>query len=128
MSTQDAGMSALETLSPELQFLIIDNSTSQAVACLSEASKTLARITRRRRLHTIEITERGLGALQHWLGKERDGKSCQCEGAFLLCRLYKSSTTTGKMVFHFDRVDYRCTVMICRTCILRSSTALTVRS
>ncbi|KAL1728960.1 hypothetical protein EV714DRAFT_213934 [Schizophyllum commune] len=78
MSLQEPGMSALERLSPELQLLIIGNSTSQAVSCLSEASKALARVSRRRRLHTIKITAGGLSALQHWLEKECDGTACQC--------------------------------------------------
>ncbi|KAL1719385.1 hypothetical protein EV715DRAFT_199253 [Schizophyllum commune] len=79
MAAQEPGRSVLEALSPELQLLIIDNSTSQAVSCVSETCKTLARVSRRRRLHTIEITARGLSALQHWLEKECDGKGCQCK-------------------------------------------------
>lgn len=115
MSLQEPGMSALETLSPELRFLIIGNSTSQAVSCLSEASKMLARVSRRR-LHTIEITAGGLSALQHWLEKECDGTACQCGGAFVGREVYNRSVTLDKTVFNFDRVDYRCTVFICRTC------------
>ncbi|KAI5885752.1 uncharacterized protein SCHCODRAFT_02516749 [Schizophyllum commune H4-8] len=79
MSAGEPDLGILQHLSLELQLLIIENSCPQAVACLSETCKRFAWVSRRWRLHTLKITSRGLPALQHWLEKECDGRSCQCQ-------------------------------------------------